>query len=120
MSSFCARSPNVTARRARAHDSALPFYYYSIIQCTVQYAAGENKKEGTDPLTLVSVFILYTYCHKYRINFSIIEGGPGGASPRHHLLQICKHSLTVVHHTFTSPCIQSFHTLPQVPNLLLR
>ena len=89
MSSFCARSPNVTARRAhmtaRSHFNCI----ITVIQCTVQYPAGENKKEGTDPLTLVNVFILYTNCHKYRIYFSIIEGGPGGASPRHHLLQIC-------------------------------
>ena len=75
MSSFCARSANVTARRALAHDIALPFYYYSIIQCTVKYPAGENKKKGTDPLTLVNVFILYTHCHKYRIYFS------GGSLP---------------------------------------
>ena len=74
MSSFCARSPNVTARRALAHDIALPFYYYSsYIQCTVfiQYSTlqGKTKKEGTDSLTLVNVFILYTHCHKYRIYF---------------------------------------------------
>ena len=72
MSSFCARSANVTARRAPAHDSALPFYY-CIIQVysinTVQYPTRENKKEGTASLTLVSVFILYTHCHKYRIYF---------------------------------------------------
>ena len=72
MSSFCARSPNVTARRALAHDIALPFYYYAVVQYsinTVQYPTRENKKEGTDTLTLVSVFILYTHCHKYRIYF---------------------------------------------------
>ena len=73
MSSFCARSANVTARRALAHDIALPFYYYSIIQSTVfiQYSTlqGKTKKEGTDSLTLVNVFILYTHCHKYRIYF---------------------------------------------------
>ena len=73
MSSFCARSANVTARRALAHDIALPFYYYSIIQCTVfiQYSTlqGKTKKEGTDSLILVNVFILYTHCHKYRIYF---------------------------------------------------
>ena len=60
MSSFCARSPNVTARRARAHDIALPHFIiitvYSIH--TVQYPTGKNKKEGTDSLTLVNVFIL--------------------------------------------------------------
>ena len=57
----------------------------------IQYSTlqGKTKKEGTDSLTLVNVFILYTHCHKYRIYFFIIEGGPGGASPRHHLLQIC-------------------------------
>ena len=70
MSRLCARSANVTARRARAHDSALPFYYYAVYSInTVQYPTGENKKEGTDTLTLVSVFILYTHCHKYRIYF---------------------------------------------------
>ena len=36
---------------------------------TVQYPTGKNKKEGTDSLTLVNVFILYTHCHKYRIYF---------------------------------------------------
>ena len=73
MSSFCARSANVTARRALAHDIALPFYYqYTSVQYTintVQYPTGKNKKEGTDTLTLVNVFILYTHCHKYRIYF---------------------------------------------------
>ena len=73
MSSFCARSPNVTARRALAHDIALPFYYYYSVTVysihTVQYPTGKNKKEGTDTLTLVNVFILYTHCHKYRIYF---------------------------------------------------
>ena len=79
MSSFCARSANVTARRARAHDIALPCYSSAsatvllVIQCTVfiQYSTlqGKTKKEGTDSLTLVNVFILYTHCHKYRIYF---------------------------------------------------
>ena len=72
MSSFCARSANVTARRALAHDIALPFYYYCM-QGTllIQYSTlqGKTKKEGTDTLTLVNVFILYTHCHKYRIYF---------------------------------------------------
>ena len=36
---------------------------------TVQYPTGKTKKEGTDSLTLVNVFILYTHCHKYRIYF---------------------------------------------------
>ena len=68
MSSFCARSANVTARRALAHDIALPFYYYAVYSInTVQY--GKNKKEGTDTLTLINIFILYTHCHKYRIYF---------------------------------------------------
>ena len=44
-------------------------YKYSIN--TVQYPTGKNKKEGTDTLTLVNVFILYTHCHKYRIYFFI-------------------------------------------------
>ena len=39
-------------------------------------------------LTLVNVFSLFTHCNKYRIYFYIIEGGPGGASPRHHLLDM--------------------------------
>ena len=91
MSSFCARSANVTARRARAHDRVrVRVYYYAVYSINaVQYPTGKTKKEGTDSLTLVKVFILYTHCHKYRIYFFIIEGGPGGASPRHHLLQIC-------------------------------
>ena len=92
----------------------------------------------SDSLTLVSVFSLFTHCNKYRIYFSIIEGGPGGASPRHHLLQICNthllwwitlllasvFSLFIHCHKYrltdTSQCIHSLHTLPQVPNLLLR
>ena len=51
-------------------------------------------------LTLVTVFSLFTHCNKYRIYFYIIEGGPGGASPRHHLLRYV--SLTVVNLTDTS------------------
>ena len=51
-------------------------------------------------LTLVNVFSLFTHCNKYRIYFYIIEGGPGGASPRHHLLRYV--SLTVVNLTDTS------------------
>ena len=71
----------------------------------------------SDSLTLVSVFSHFTYCDKYRIYFSILEGGPGGASPRHHLLRYL--TLTyVVSFTDTSQCIQSFHSLQQVPNLL--
>ena len=47
MSSFCARSANVTARRALAHDIALPFYYYYTVYSihTVQYPTGKNKKK---------------------------------------------------------------------------
>ena len=73
MSSFCARSANVTARRARAHDRVrVRVYYYAVYSInTVQYPTGKNKKEGTDTLTLVNVFILYTHCHKYRIYFFI-------------------------------------------------
>ena len=71
----------------------------------------------SDSLTLVRVFSLFTHCNKYRIYFSILEGGPGGASPRHHLLRYL--TLTyVVSFTDTSQCIQSFHSLQQVPNLL--
>ena len=63
MSSFCARSPNVTARRARAHDRVrVRVYYYAVYSIN-------TVKEGTDSLTLVNVFILYTHCHKYRIYF---------------------------------------------------
>ena len=71
MSSFCARSANVTARRARAHDRVrVRVYYYAVYSInTVQYPTGKTKKEGTDSLTLVNVFILYTHCHKYRIYF---------------------------------------------------
>ena len=65
MSSFCARSANVTARRARAHDRVrVRVYYYAVYSIN-------TVKEGTDSLTLVSIFILYTHCHKYRIYFSI-------------------------------------------------
>ena len=71
MSRFCARSANVTARRARAHDRVrVRVYYYAVYSInTVQYPTGKTKKEGTDSLTLVNVFILYTHCHKYRIYF---------------------------------------------------
>ena len=76
MSSFRARSANVTARRALAHDIALPFIYFIIsIQVystlLIQYSTlqGKNKKEGTASLTLVNVYTLYTHCHKYRIYF---------------------------------------------------
>ena len=66
MSRFCARRANVTARRARAHDSALHFICIN----TVQYSR-KNKKEGTDSLILVNAFIFYTNCDKYQIYFSI-------------------------------------------------
>ena len=73
MSGFCARSPNVTARRARAHDRVrVRVYYYAVYEYsinTVQYPTGKTKKEGSDSLTLVNVVILYTHCHKYRIYF---------------------------------------------------
>ena len=35
----------------------------------------------SDSLTLVTVFSLFTHCNKYRIYFSIIEGGPGEPPP---------------------------------------
>ena len=61
----------MTARRARAHDRVrVRVYYYAVYSInTVQYPTGKTKKEGTDSLTLVNVFILYTHCHKYRIYF---------------------------------------------------
>ena len=59
-------------RGARSHMTARSHFIISI-QCTVfiQYSTlqGKTKKEGTDSLTLVNVFILYTHCHKYRIYF---------------------------------------------------
>ena len=59
-------------RGARSHMTSRS-HFIIIIQCTVfiQYSTlqGKTKKEGTDSLTLVNVFILYTHCHKYRIYF---------------------------------------------------
>ena len=59
-------------RGARSHMTSRSHFIISI-QCTVfiQYSTlqGKTKKEGTDSLTLVNVFILYTHCHKYRIYF---------------------------------------------------
>ena len=57
------------------HESEIlsTIHFIISIQCTVfiQYSTlqGKTKKEGTDSLTLVNVFILYIHCHKYRIYF---------------------------------------------------
>ena len=78
MSSFCARSANVTARRARAHDRVrVRVYYYAVYSInTVQYPTGKTKKEGTDSLTLVTVFILYTPSCLPKPNFEILCSHP--------------------------------------------
>ena len=129
MCRFCARGANVTTRRARARAGGGDMFLRMVSSCVVNlgcqtfeiqpiflpkleiriyfyelkyriYLLDKYHLLRCISLTLVTVFSLFTHCNKYRIYFYIIEGGPGGASPRHHLLRYV--SLTVVNLTDTS------------------
>ena len=129
MCRFCARGANVTTRRARARAGGGDMFLRMVSSFVVNlgcqtfeiqpiflpkleiriyfyelkyriYLLDKYHLLRCISLTLVTVFSLFTHCNKYRIYFYIIEGGPGGASPRHHLLRYV--SLTVVNLTDTT------------------
>ena len=116
-SRFCARGANVTTRRARARAGGGDMFLRMVSSCVVNlgcqtfeiqpiflpkleiriyfyelkyriYLLDKYHLLRCISLTLVTVFSLFTHCNKYRIYFYCIEGGPGGASPRHHLLDM--------------------------------